>query len=267
FLLAPTLEVQVHPDRDIALLKVDLARAQDEDEAGGAAGSGSAPLAVPELSALNATTGTAPLSLGLAVELAGYGITEAGPLNELRFLVESIVSLDANAITVNGFHQNGACEGDSGGPLLVRDSTGRVRVIGVLSAGSASCLALDLYSRLDGLEDWIQSIAGVSVAEPQPCAAISSQGRCLYGNAVWCEGNELHASFCNSGSRCAWSGEDAGFRCITQGATCADVDAIGVCRKGDAVRCVEAHEAVEDCGPCASCRVDGLSGVPYCDGR
>ncbi|MEP7050520.1 MAG: S1 family peptidase [Pseudomonadota bacterium] len=266
FLLAPVLEARVHATRDVALLKVDLARARAEDEAGGAAGAESTPFAVPDFSALNATAGSAPLSLGLAVELAGYGLTEAGRLDELRFLVESIVNVDSDALTVNGFHRNGACDGDSGGPLLVRGSTGEARVIGLLSAGSASCLALDQYSRVDGLEDWLESIAGPSVAELQPCATVSSEGRCLYGNAVWCEDDVLHTSFCNAGSRCAWSSAATGFRCVASSATCVDVDAIGVCRDDSAVRCLAAHDLVEQCGPCAPCRVDGVSGTPYCDG-
>ena len=185
-------------------------------------------------------------------------------LTQLRFLVESIVSVDSDAITVNGFHRSGACEGDSGGPLLVRGTTGEVRVIGVLSAGSASCLALDLYSRLDGLEDWIMGIAGAPIAEPQPCASVSSAGRCLYGNALWCEDGMLRTSFCASGSRCAWNATDGGFRCMAARATCVDVDSIGVCRDDSAVRCIEGNESVEHCGPCAGCRVDGVSGAPYC---
>jgi hypothetical protein len=92
--------------------------------------------------------------IGHPVELAGYGFTELGELGELRFVTEPIVDVEEDAIVVHGHGRSGACGGDSGGPLLARDDAGRVRVIGLLDAGHASCVQDDRYTRMDVLADW-----------------------------------------------------------------------------------------------------------------
>lgn len=55
---------------------------------------------------------------------------------------------------VHGHGNSGACSGDSGGPLLARDEHGRVRVVGLLDAGHASCVEDDRYTRTDVLASW-----------------------------------------------------------------------------------------------------------------
>jgi secreted trypsin-like serine protease len=62
---------------------------------------------------------------------------------------------------VDGEGRTGACAGDSGGPLLVADSSGQARVAGVLDRGSADCLGLDLYTRIDALADWIERVSAL----------------------------------------------------------------------------------------------------------
>jgi secreted trypsin-like serine protease len=50
--------------------------------------------------------------------------------------------------------KTGACVGDSGGPLLGKTMDGRIEVLGLLEAGSASCTGEDFYTRLDRLKSW-----------------------------------------------------------------------------------------------------------------
>jgi len=97
------------------------------------------------------------LEVGADAMLVGYGLTEDDGLGERRFLLEPIVELTSEDVVVDGGGETGACVGDSGGPLLLRDEEGRHRVVGVLSAGSASCVDLDVYLRLDIEEDWLAS--------------------------------------------------------------------------------------------------------------
>ncbi len=92
--------------------------------------------------------------LGAHVELAGHGATEFGELGQLRFATEPIVALNANTIVVDGHGDSGACNGDSGGPLLAYDDEERVRVIGILDSGHTSCVRDDHYTRVDVLAHW-----------------------------------------------------------------------------------------------------------------
>ena len=94
--------------------------------------------------------------IGARATLAGRGVTEAGELGELYFAEEEIVDVQPTEIWVNGAGRTGACGGDSGGPLLVADDSGRAGVAGVLDRGSDTCLGLDVYTRADQLGTWIQ---------------------------------------------------------------------------------------------------------------
>jgi hypothetical protein len=90
------------------------------------------------------------LAVGDSVTIAGYGADEDGGVGRQLFANETIGAIDADTITVDGKGKSGACIGDSGGPLLVFDPSSKVvSVAGVLSVGSASCTALDVYQRID----------------------------------------------------------------------------------------------------------------------
>jgi secreted trypsin-like serine protease len=88
------------------------------------------------------------------VVIAGYGRTEDGSYGDLLFAVEPVVELTAGALRVDGQGQSGACDGDSGGPLLVQDTEGSPRLVGTLSAGDASCLGIDEYVLVSAAADW-----------------------------------------------------------------------------------------------------------------
>lgn len=92
--------------------------------------------------------------LDRSVMLAGVGRTEQGQVGELRFVGEPIVDLLPAAFVVDGEGHRGACGGDSGGPALARDASGRVVVLGLLDTGDPSCLDQDVYTRADALAAW-----------------------------------------------------------------------------------------------------------------
>jgi len=99
--------------------------------------------------------------IGRDVIISGFGQQEDGRIGELEFLGERIIRVDATSITVMGEGESGACLGDSGGPLLIRDGGGSIAVAGVLSKGSASCTGIDIYIRLDVVREWLGQ-AGVA---------------------------------------------------------------------------------------------------------
>jgi hypothetical protein len=105
---------------------------------------------------LEPITGEGAIEIGMLATLVGYGLTEDDGLGVRLFVQEPIVEIDADFVTVDGDGRTGACVGDSGGPLLVRDEQGHHRIAGVLSAGSASCLGIDLYQRLEAVRDWLE---------------------------------------------------------------------------------------------------------------
>jgi hypothetical protein len=96
------------------------------------------------------------LEVGMLATLVGYGLTEDDRLGTRLFLKEPVVDIDDDFVTVDGAGVTGACVGDSGGPLLVRDDEGHHRIAGVLSTGSASCLGIDLYQRLEAVRGWLE---------------------------------------------------------------------------------------------------------------
>ncbi|HEY3499147.1 MAG TPA: S1 family peptidase, partial [Polyangiaceae bacterium] len=237
-----------HPSADVALFKIERSDAAPSFR----------PIAF-------ATPGDVDLSVDSVVELAGYGLTEAGDIRELRYLAEPIVELDDESFVVNGFGANGACLGDSGGPLLVRHATGPAIVAGVLSAGSASCLMRDRYIRLDALAEWVTTIAGAPAAGAETCGGITEEGRCLYGSAFHCDQQTLVAEPCSGELACGWDPESGGFRCVEAArAACVGVDSVGACRDDVVESCRAGVLEREACSCGGVCRIDGKTGAPHC---
>jgi hypothetical protein len=249
-LLLPVLERIAHPSLDVALFRVS---------ASASVGRGFRPIPV-------ATASELAISIGSVVELAGYGLTEAGDLRELRFLAEPVVEIDERSFVVDGFGANGACLGDSGGPLLVRARSGPVRVAGVLTTGAASCVGRDRYVRLDELAEWVSGIVGSPAASDEPCGAITEEGRCLYGSALLCDNGQLVAEPCaGETTTCGWDEQARGFRCVeAAGNPCGGVDSVGACVDGIPRRCNAGMLEGEACTCGEVCRVDGKTGSPGC---
>jgi hypothetical protein len=110
--------------------------------------------------------------IGLEATLAGFGTTESGGIGQLLFAREPVADISPTEIWVDGRGKTGACSGDSGGPLLVADESGQTRIAGVLDRGSANCLGVDVYTRLDVLVPWIESTVRTSNERPGRCPGI-----------------------------------------------------------------------------------------------
>lgn len=202
--LLPVVQARAAPDADAALLQVDPSTL-----------AGTAPADIGAL-----TPGAAELAASGRVEISGYGLTETGATRELRFAVESITSVNALSVTVDGHGGSGACDGDSGGPLLLRDDDGALRVAGVLSLGSATCRDDDTYVRLDALSDWLASVTGPLPAAATTCGQITDQGRCFDELAVWCEDGSLRATRCTGHETCGLDAATGNARCVSAAADC-----------------------------------------------
>ena len=196
----PVTTAIAHAELDVALVQVERAPAISEQGS-------PTPLGV----LADRARGLAP---GARLELAGYGLTEAGTSDGLEFLTEPIVELDDESITVSGFGATGACSGDSGGPLLLRDQSGAVVVAGVLSLGSVSCRDRDTYARLDAVADFIAAVVGPLPPPQTECGAIDQSGSCLYGSALFCANGALVATTCAEQQHCGWDDGASGWRCV-----------------------------------------------------
>jgi Trypsin len=261
----PVVERRPHPHADLALFRLSFEAASYGSEQPlpkGEPPSDAVALGVVPLTVPSERVGLAP---GDRVELAGFGVREDGGAGERRFLTESITNVDERTLTVSGFGASGACDGDSGGPLLIRGLDGAIVVAGVLSSGSATCLYDDTYVRTDEPEarDWLAPLLGPSLPASAECGSITESGRCLYGSAVWCEAGALVSQSCSASHPCGWDTASAGFRCVEKQAPCIGVDAFGVCRDGRALRCVNGQLQQEDCG-CSPCRIDGRTARAEC---
>jgi hypothetical protein len=260
-----TLPVQgtfMNSDEDVALLNLALSSDGGTD-AGVDANELSDVEPIPVAGSL------APLlSAGDVAEIAGYGLTSVNSAalpNDVQFVVEAVTDINGVTITVNGFGANGACAGDSGGPLLVRQSDGTAAVFAVLSIGSSTCVGEDIYERLDAVSLWIQGIVGPTAQGTLDCGTITAQGRCLYGTSIWCAQDALQAQTCPNGAQCGWSSADSGFRCVSPSSDpCDGVDSVGACRSNKGQWCADGVLQQQTCGPCGVCQIDGQTGGPQC---
>jgi hypothetical protein len=237
-----------HPERDLAILQL---------EAGPRIGAGVVePIALYD----------APLDaswVGREVTLAGAGDTELGTRGALHFIEESIASLDDQRITVDGEGTRGACGGDSGGPALTADFGGEAKLIGVLSRGDPSCVGKDVYERIDTARDWLDEQLGN--AQNNPCGTVGPEGRCDAGAAAWCVNGQIVSNECADGTRCGWSTQDRGFRCVHPGEDpCQGVDGAGICVNNVLWRCNRGRLLAKECSPCGEVCSRGPTNVAQC---
>jgi trypsin len=203
---------------------------------------------------------------GSVVQLAGFGEDELGQLGHRRFVAEEVTRVDPDSIVVDGHGRSGACRGDSGGPLIVRDWDGGAAVAGILSGGNVGCTGVDRYTRVDLARAWISSVAALEPNQPV-CGRLDSVGRCFGGLATWCEGHALRARRCSDGTACGWDVAAAGFRCVAPAVDpCAGIDDHGRCDGAVLVRCSSGVLEESDCQLCeARCERDPKTGTAACE--
>lgn len=203
--------------------------------------------------------------IGERVQLAGYGVDARGVPGLRAFLVELVQDVGDRFITVEGNGSSGACEGDSGGPLLLRATDGSVRVAAVLSMGSASCTDFDLYTRLDLAADFLSSKLEAPHTPALGCEAIDRVGRCFGTRAVYCD-QTLHAELCDGGRSCGFDRALGQFRCTNPvDDPCQGSDEFGRCDGDTALRCVNGALERIDCARCGErCSPHPASGIASC---
>ncbi len=205
---------------------------------------------------------------GTAVETAGYGLTESGASGDLKFSVQEVASVnDELALVLDGDGSWLACAGDSGGPALLRDDQGRVRVVGVLSTGAFDCMGEGRYLYLPGFAEWIADVVEPSSGgNHTECGALTVAGRCFGSRAVFCDDGALRIEDCNVEEMCGYDIEREGFRCIAPDADpCLGVSEAGICEDGLASRCKNGELESVDCASCAGrCDRSHKSGLVEC---
>lgn len=236
----------IHPELDIALLEIE-------------------PAASLQGLAISAESPD-DRWLGRRVELAGYGLTESGQPRGLRFAVEPIVDVTANKLRVDGGGRSGACEGDSGGPLLSRGSDGRVLVSGILSTGQASCVGTDGFTRTDRVADWLDSnLPASQTSDDIPCGQITASGRCSSDMALRCVAGQLLAESCDSEQVCGWDVQASHFGCVAAAVDpCQGAGSLGLCDGDRALTCLGGKLVSRDCAACGACVYSTSSGAPQC---
>lgn len=203
--------------------------------------------------------------VGSVAQLAGFGLNESGQLGERRFVVEEVTELTADSILVSGARRSGACSGDSGGPLMVRDMSGAPVVAGILGAGAIDCVETDEYTRVDIAQSWLESYVGPADVGTS-CGSLDRIGGCYDGVAVWCEEQVRHSVLCAAPSSCGWDSVTSGFRCVEAALDpCQGVTRWGECQDQSLARCDAGHLRIDSCPECgAICRRLPTTGTVAC---
>jgi len=134
--------------------------------------------------------------------LAGYGTPDGNEQRHLGFVAEPLVEVETDTLVVDGMGVTGGCEGDSGGPLLLRGDQGQPVVSGVLSRGAASCSGRDFYARVDAIDEWVSSLAIPPAAPSLDCGSLGPKGQCFPHLALRCAEHVLAATSCIGATTC-----------------------------------------------------------------
>jgi hypothetical protein len=207
---------------------------------------------------------------GTLVQLGGFGITERGISGERRFVVAEVEAVEAEFFAVNSQNLGGACDGDSGGPALLRGPDGQVWIAGVLQGGTSSCYGTDRYIRVDMAGQWLaEKLGAMSRVSPPGVRreSLGMSGRCFHENlAVWSDAGQIRAEHCDDGQSCGWDSRTGGFRCVDPDVDpCGGVTDLGRCEGDVALRCADGVVRSSACFRCGwSCGRSPRSGESVC---
>jgi hypothetical protein len=241
-----TAKAFLHPELDLMLLKLESSAQAD-----------TAPLRLTN----------EELTEGDLVQLAGFGRDAEGKSGTRLFLVAQIIETSARDLLVSADDLGGPCFGDSGGPLMIRDASGRAAALGLLRGGSVSCFGEDVYTRVGPALSWIRRHVGDSLDEAGDVASsLTSTGRCFRSLAVWSDGKNGHAQACDQGV-CGWNESAHGFRCLDDKRRdpCGGISDLGECDAGVVLRCIEGNLHRSICSSCGgSCARSPKTGRAIC---
>lgn len=197
--------------------------------------------------------------IGREVTLAGYGADANGQRGNLAAVRASLINVDSTSLKVDSDGDSGACEGDSGGPLLWTDDSGTIFSLGVLRRGSTSCRGTDEYERLGPLRQWLDD--SMTAADAEPCAGVSVAGTCEGHLPHYCKDGLPVFDECPSGQACGWNAGASGIRCVTPESDACQGALDGRCDGDDLLTCDQGQLRRTRCGPCAHCVRTPLGGA------
>jgi len=127
---------------------------------------------------------------GPAVETAvtGWGVSRVGGPSSEQLRIASMTTRAVTPSTCGGLadrigllcsapQSGSACFGDSGGPVWIRDTNGRLRVQGVVSAGSPTCSGLSFEVNVSAHLEWVDDmVGGIPPTEPSPPSGLLLSG-------------------------------------------------------------------------------------------
>ncbi|MBN2360639.1 MAG: S1 family peptidase [Deltaproteobacteria bacterium] len=189
-------------------------------------------------------TAVDPSIVGEPAQAGGYGDTYDEARTGRWFATVYVYDVAATEIVVDGRGEQGICYGDSGSGLIRLDADNNPVVLAVESWGDASCVDIDHLTRLDPIYDWIAPIlAGED--PPDPCAGVTSTGRCVDNVAETCRNYTLRQIDCTAlGTECMYidSERGAGYGCV-----CVDLTEAGRCDNDVLESCRNSRVSLANC--------------------
>ena len=159
------------------------------------------------------------------VEIAGFGRTETAPgaaQKRGRFFTSvELADLTDLTVVIDGQGVTGACDGDSGGPVLTLNMRQAPVILGVLRGGSETCVGQDHYARLDlpHVRDWIEAYimrTWPTYPEGSVCGNLSYYGRCVADYVEYCDEFSIVRQDCTADGQpktCSFLNLDIGYAC------------------------------------------------------
>ena len=110
------------------------------------------------------------IEVGDRVTLVGFGSDDEGRSGTKREVVVSVTKRSTQGVAfAAGGEGKDSCNGDSGGPALVRKEDGSLALAGVLSYGSSECGQGGMYGVAQNGLCWISEDSGIEI-RPESCS-------------------------------------------------------------------------------------------------